>query len=40
MKIVSFEVAGRASYGVLQDDGIIDFGKSLRYPSFRAALAR
>lgn len=39
MKIVSFEVAGLASYGILQDDGIIDLGKSLRYPSLRAALA-
>src|ERR1700749_1591910 len=38
MKIVSFEIAGRASFGVLQDDGIIDAGNLVRYSSLRAAL--
>jgi 2-keto-4-pentenoate hydratase/2-oxohepta-3-ene-1,7-dioic acid hydratase in catechol pathway len=39
MKIVSFEIAGRASFGVLQGDGIIDVGKLVRHPSLRAVLA-
>ena len=39
MKIASFVSGGKRSYGAVQDDGIIDIGKKLRYPSLLAALA-
>lgn len=39
MKIISFESGGRASYGALQDDGVVDLGRRVPYPTLRAALA-
>ena len=41
MKLASFTVAGRASYGVVVGDGVVDVGARLsaRAPSLRAALA-
>src|ERR1700736_3694812 len=41
MKLASFEVGGRASYGIVVGDGVIDIGARLgsRYPTLRAALA-
>ena len=41
MKLASFEVKGRASYGVVTGDGVADVGGRLgtRYPSLRAVLA-
>ena len=39
MKIASFVSGRKSSYGVVQDDGIIDLGTKLRYPSLLAALA-
>jgi 2-keto-4-pentenoate hydratase/2-oxohepta-3-ene-1,7-dioic acid hydratase in catechol pathway len=41
MKLASFSVAGRASYGVVVDGGLVDLGARLgaRYPNLRAALA-
>ena len=41
MKLASFTAAGRASYGLITDGGIVDLGTRLgaRYPSLRAALA-
>jgi 2-keto-4-pentenoate hydratase/2-oxohepta-3-ene-1,7-dioic acid hydratase in catechol pathway len=41
MKLASFTAAGRASYGLLVDGGLVDLGARLgsRYPSVRAALA-
>src|SRR5262249_60897866 len=41
MKLASFTASGRASYGIVVGDGIIDLGARLgaRYPSLRAALA-
>ena len=41
MKLISFEHAGRASFGVVQGEAIIDLVKALggRYPSLRALLA-
>jgi 2-keto-4-pentenoate hydratase/2-oxohepta-3-ene-1,7-dioic acid hydratase in catechol pathway len=41
MKLASFEVKGRASYGVVVGDGIIDVGARLgsRHPTLRAVLA-
>lgn len=39
MKLASFTVSGRASYGVVVGDEIMDMGQRLRYPSLRAALA-
>jgi 2-keto-4-pentenoate hydratase/2-oxohepta-3-ene-1,7-dioic acid hydratase in catechol pathway len=41
MKIASFEISGRPSYGVVVGDGIVDVGARLgaRYPTLRAVLA-
>src|SRR5215472_18559656 len=41
MKLASFEVKGRASYGVVVGDGIVDLGPRVgnRYLSLRAVLA-
>ncbi len=41
MKLVSFRAGGRASYGVVTDDGIIDAGAKLgaKLPDLRTALA-
>ena len=41
MKLASFEVGGRASYGIVVGGGLIDVGARLgaRYPTLRAALA-
>src|SRR5208337_2559066 len=41
MKLVSFVSAGRASYGVVKDGGVIDLGRRLgdRWPTLRALLA-
>jgi len=41
MKLASFEVGGRASYGVVVGDVIVDVGARLgaRYPSLRAVIA-
>jgi 2-keto-4-pentenoate hydratase/2-oxohepta-3-ene-1,7-dioic acid hydratase in catechol pathway len=41
MKLASFTAAGRASYGIVGDNGIVDLGARLgaRYPTLRAALA-
>ncbi|MCB1485835.1 MAG: fumarylacetoacetate hydrolase family protein [Bauldia sp.] len=40
MKYVSFEKDGRASYGIVRDDGIVDLGARYgdRYPTLRTAL--
>jgi 2-keto-4-pentenoate hydratase/2-oxohepta-3-ene-1,7-dioic acid hydratase in catechol pathway len=41
MKLASYTAAGRASYGLLADGGLVDLGARLgsRYPTLRAALA-
>lgn len=41
MHLASFTVSGRASYGVVLGDGVLDIGRRLghRYPTLRAALA-
>jgi 2-keto-4-pentenoate hydratase/2-oxohepta-3-ene-1,7-dioic acid hydratase in catechol pathway len=41
MKLASFTTAGRASYGLIADAGIVDLGARLgsRYPTLREALA-
>src|SRR6202011_6413467 len=41
MKLASFEVGGRASYGIVVGDGVVDVGARFgaRYPTLRAALA-
>jgi 2-keto-4-pentenoate hydratase/2-oxohepta-3-ene-1,7-dioic acid hydratase in catechol pathway len=41
MKLASFTVSGRASYGIVVGDGLVDVGARLgtRYPTLRAALA-
>jgi 5-carboxymethyl-2-hydroxymuconate isomerase len=41
MKLLSFETAGRASYGVLGSRGIVDLGRRLgpRYPDLRSLIA-
>ena len=41
MKLASFEIKGRASYGVVMGDGVFDVGArfSARHPSLRAAIA-
>ena len=41
MKLASFDVGGRPSYGIVVGDGVIDLGARLgaRYPTLRAALA-
>ena len=38
MKLLSFIAAGKASYGALSGDNIIDLGKRTKYPTLRAAL--
>ncbi len=40
MKLISFEVAGQPSYGVVESGGIIDLGRELgtRWPSLRQVL--
>src|SRR5262249_37037301 len=42
MKLASFSVSGRPSYGVAVGDGIVDLGPRLGdgYPNLRGALAR
>jgi 2-keto-4-pentenoate hydratase/2-oxohepta-3-ene-1,7-dioic acid hydratase in catechol pathway len=41
MKLTSYRVRDRASYGIVTDEGVIDAGRHLgeRYPTLRAALA-
>ena len=41
MKLVSFEAAGRTSYGIVRDDRVIDLGAHFgeRWPTLRALLA-
>lgn len=39
MKLLSYKIAGRQSYGVLKDDGIIDLKARLEQPTLRAAIA-
>jgi 2-keto-4-pentenoate hydratase/2-oxohepta-3-ene-1,7-dioic acid hydratase in catechol pathway len=41
MKLVSFSLSGRRSYGIVVGDGILDLGRRLgqRYPTLRAAIA-
>src|SRR5262249_21544307 len=41
MKLASFTVSGRPSYGIVVGDGLVDLGARLgdRYPDLRAALA-
>lgn len=41
MKLVSFNKAGRAGYGVVKDDGVVDLGARLgdRWPTLRSLLA-
>jgi 2-keto-4-pentenoate hydratase/2-oxohepta-3-ene-1,7-dioic acid hydratase in catechol pathway len=41
MKLVSFTVSGRSSYGAVIGDGVVDLGRRLgdRYPTLRAAIA-
>ena len=40
MKLVSFIAAGRASYGVVQDGGVVDLGRRVgdRWPTLRSLL--
>jgi 2-keto-4-pentenoate hydratase/2-oxohepta-3-ene-1,7-dioic acid hydratase in catechol pathway len=33
MRLVSFRVNGRSSYGAVTDNGIVDLGKKLKYPT-------
>jgi 2-keto-4-pentenoate hydratase/2-oxohepta-3-ene-1,7-dioic acid hydratase in catechol pathway len=41
MKLVSFALSGRPSYGIVVGDGIFDLGRRLgeRYPTLRAAIS-
>jgi 2-keto-4-pentenoate hydratase/2-oxohepta-3-ene-1,7-dioic acid hydratase in catechol pathway len=39
MKLVSFSVGSRASYGAVVDDGVVDLGSRLKYPDLRGLLA-
>jgi 2-keto-4-pentenoate hydratase/2-oxohepta-3-ene-1,7-dioic acid hydratase in catechol pathway len=41
MKLASFSVSGRTSYGAVVEGGIVDLGRRLgdRYPTLRAAIA-
>src|SRR5260370_5966005 len=41
MKLISFAVSGRSSYGEVVGDGVVDWGGRLgdRYPTLRAAIA-
>lgn len=41
MKLISFETASGASYGILRDDGVVDAGKLLgsSYPTLKSVLA-
>src|SRR5215472_6236854 len=41
MKLMSFAVSGRNSYGAVVGDGVVDLGRRLgdRYPTLRAAIA-
>ena len=41
MRLISFEHEGRASYGIVRDDGIVDTGRALgeRYADLRDVLA-
>lgn len=38
MKLASFSVRGRQSYGIVEGDGVIDLGSSGRAPDLRSAL--
>jgi 2-keto-4-pentenoate hydratase/2-oxohepta-3-ene-1,7-dioic acid hydratase in catechol pathway len=38
MKLASFSVGGKSSYGSIEGDGVIDLGKKLKYPTLLAAL--
>lgn len=42
MKLVSFTVSGRSSWGVVVDGGVLDMGRRLNgaFPTLRSALAR
>jgi len=41
MRYVSFKVGGRESYGVINEDGVVDLGRRLgaRYPTLRSLIA-
>jgi 2-keto-4-pentenoate hydratase/2-oxohepta-3-ene-1,7-dioic acid hydratase in catechol pathway len=41
MRLVSFSIDGKSSYGIVAGDGIVDLGRRLgeRYPSLRTAIA-
>ena len=41
MKLISFTVSGRNSYGAVVGDGVVDLGRRLgdRFPTLRAAIA-
>ena len=38
MKLASFTVGGKNSYGAVQGDGIVDLGKKLTYPTLLSAI--
>ena len=38
MKLVSFSVGSRASYGAVVDGGVVDLGSRLKYPDLRGLL--
>jgi len=39
MKLLSFAVGGKTSYGIVSGDGVIDLGKRSKHGSLRSALA-
>ena len=41
MKLLSFNISGKATYGALKDEGVVDIGARLgsRYPDIKAVLA-
>ena len=38
MKLASFQIAGRSSYGAVVGDGIVDLGMRLKHPTLRALI--
>jgi 2-keto-4-pentenoate hydratase/2-oxohepta-3-ene-1,7-dioic acid hydratase in catechol pathway len=40
MKLLSFETGGRASFGAVKEDGVVDLGARLSYTSLRDLLAQ
>jgi 2-keto-4-pentenoate hydratase/2-oxohepta-3-ene-1,7-dioic acid hydratase in catechol pathway len=38
MKLASFSVGGKSSYGTIEGDGVIDLGKKLKYPTLLSAI--